>query len=89
MSNTNTTTTKANRRKVAKTPSAPLLPKRVKKPYSRAQFAAEVYALTGRQYDAAFLCDCLAGTRKTPLDLEERGILAKAKANLTARAKVA
>lgn len=89
MNQTNTTTTKANRRKVAKTPSKPLLPKRVKKPYTRAELAAEVYALTGNVYDAAFLCDCLAGTRKTPRDLAEHGIIPKAQANLIARAKAA
>jgi hypothetical protein len=85
MQNTNTTTTKAKRRKVAKGSNSTLLPKRVKKPYSRAELAAEVYALTGRQYDAAFLCDCLAGTRKTPADLEEHGVIPKAQANLIAR----
>lgn len=89
MQNTNTTTTKAKGRKVAKTPNRPLLPKRVKKPYTRAEFAAEVYALTGRNYDAAFLCDCLAGTRKTPADLEEHKILPRAQSNLIARSRVA
>jgi hypothetical protein len=58
-----------------------------KKPYSRKELAEEVFALTGRQYDPTYLADCLAGTKRTPLDLAEREILPKAVANLVKRAK--
>jgi hypothetical protein len=65
------------------------MPVRNKKPYSRKQLADEVYALTGRIYDPTYLADCLAGTKKTPKDLDEREILPRAVANLVKRAKAA
>lgn len=81
----NTTTT---RRKVTKRPLAKsAFPAKAKKPYSRKEFGDEVYALTGRVYDPTYLADCWAGTKKTPKELADHGILPQAVANLTKRAK--
>lgn len=81
-------TTTTTRRKVTKRPLAPVpFPSKSKKPYTRKQLGDEVYALTGRVYDPTYLADCLAGTKKTPRDLDERKILHKAIVNLLKRAK--
>jgi hypothetical protein len=84
-----TTTIRAGRKIATRRRVTPFPPQKAKKPYTRADLAAEVYALTGREYNAGFLCDCLAGTRKTPRDLVDHRILERAVENLTRRAQAA